>query len=71
LEVRWQDKAGKWFNGGLNTLTAVRQPGRWERLVSVVTAPEGAARAVILLVVYEMPEAGKAWFDDAMFVAVP
>jgi len=71
LEVRWQDKAGKWFNGGLNTLTAVRQPGRWERLVSVVTAPEGAARAVILLVVYEMPEAEKAWFDDAMFVAVP
>jgi hypothetical protein len=71
LEVRWQDPAGKWFNGGLNTLTAVRRPGRWERLVSVVTAPEGAAKAVILLTVYEMPEGEKAWFDDVRFVAVP
>ncbi|MCE5238733.1 DUF4838 domain-containing protein [bacterium] len=70
LEVRWQDKGGKWFSGGLNTLTAVRQPGRWERLVSVVTAPEGAAKAVILLVVYDMPEGEKAWFDDASVVAV-
>ena len=71
LEVRWQDKSGKWFNGGLNTLAAVRQGGRWERLVSVVTAPEGAARAVILLVAYEIPEGQKAWFDDVSLVAAP
>lgn len=71
LEVRWQDKDGKWFNGGLNTLTAVRRAGRWERLASVVTAPEGAGRAVLLLTVYELAEGDKAWFDDVRFAAVP
>ncbi|MEN6301564.1 MAG: hypothetical protein ABFD96_02525, partial [Armatimonadia bacterium] len=71
LEVRWQDKNGKWFNGGLNTVAAVTQPGRWERVVSVVKAPEGAAKAVILLTVYEMPEGERAWFDDVTFVEVP
>ena len=71
LEVRWQDEKGKWFNGGLNTSVETRHPGRWERLVSPVAAPEGAARAVVLLVVYDMPEGERAWFDDAAFVAVP
>ncbi|MEN6545510.1 MAG: DUF4838 domain-containing protein, partial [Armatimonadia bacterium] len=71
LEVRWQDKSGKWFNGGLNTVAAVTQPGRWERVVSVVKVPEGAAKAVILLTVYEMPEGERAWFDDVTFVEVP
>lgn len=70
LEVRWQDKNGKWFNGGLNTVAAISQPGRWERVVSVVKAPEGAAKAVILLAVYEMPEGERAWFDDVCFVEV-
>lgn len=70
LEVRWRDSDGQWFSGGLNTCVEVRQPGRWERLVSPVTVPEGAAHAVILLVVYDMPEGERAWFDDAAFVEV-
>lgn len=70
LEVRWQDKDSKWFGGGLNTSTAVRKPGQWERLVGAVTAPEGAARAVILLVVSDIHEKDRAWFDDISFVGV-
>jgi hypothetical protein len=70
LEVRWQDDEGKWFNSGLNTCVELRRPGGWERLVSAVTAPEGAAKAVVLLVVYGMPEGETAWFDDAAFVEV-
>lgn len=68
LEVRWQDPNGKWFTGGMNTMATLRQPGQWERLVSVVTAPEGAAKAVVLLAVYAMPEGEKAWFDEVRFV---
>ena len=71
LEVRWQDDEGKWFGGGINTLVPLRQPNRWERLISAVTAPEGAAKAVVLLAVYGLPEGERAWFDDAVFVAVP
>jgi hypothetical protein len=68
LEIRWQDAKGAWFGGGLNTATAVRKPGQWERLVSAVKAPEGAANAVILLVADKIPEGERAWFDDVTFV---
>lgn len=71
LEVRWQDDKGKWFNGGLNTMATVARPGQWERLVTPITAPEGAAKAVILLAVYELTEGERAWFDDVSFVVVP
>ena len=71
LEVRWQDKDSRWSNSERNTSSAVRNAGGWERLVSAVTAPEGAARAVILLVVYDLPEGERAWFDDVSYVEVP
>lgn len=70
LEVRWQDAEGRWFTGATNTVIPVPQAGSWQRLVSAVTAPEGAARAVILLAVYELGENERAWFDDAAFFAV-
>lgn len=70
LEVRWHDAQGRWFNGAPTHAAEVSQPGTWERLVVPFTAPEGAARAVLLLVAYGLPEGETVWFDDVAVVPV-
>jgi hypothetical protein len=71
LDLRWQDKDGHWSNQDRNHRTLARQAGRWERLVTAATAPEGAARAVILLSAEGLEDVDKVWFDDVFLGEVP
>ncbi len=64
LEVRWQDAAGKWFQGSADLRQETKQAGRWERLLLPFTAPEGASKAVILLVGYGIHPDDVVRFDD-------
>jgi hypothetical protein len=48
-----------------------RHAGRWEKLGTAATAPQGAARAVILLSAEGLESSDRVWFDDASFVEVP
>jgi hypothetical protein len=70
LEIRWQDAQGRWFSGAPDEVAEVATPNTWERLVLPFTAPEGAAKAVILLIAYGLEEGRTVWFDDVSLVAV-
>ena len=67
IDLRWQSKDGQWSNAERNQRTFARQAGQWERLNAAATAPEGAARAVILLSAEGMEDRDRVWFDDAAF----
>ena len=71
IDLRWQDKDGHWSNQDCNQRMLGRRAGAWEKLGAVATAPEGAARAVILLSAEGLESLDKVWFDDAAFVEVP
>jgi hypothetical protein len=70
LEVRWHDAQGRWFGGAPDEVAEVATPNTWERLVLPFTAPEGAAKAVILLIAYGLEEGRTVWFDDVSLVIV-
>ena len=71
IDLRWQDKDGHWSNGDRNQRTLARRAGQWEKLGTAATAPEGAARAVILLSAEGLESIDRVWFDDASFVELP
>lgn len=71
VDLRWQNKDSQWCNQDQNRRALAHQAGRWERLATAATAPEGAARAVILLSAEGLEEIDRVWFDDAACVEVP
>jgi hypothetical protein len=71
IDLRWQDKDGHWSNADQNRRTLARRAGSWEQLAASAVAPEGAARAVILLSAEGTEDSDHIRFDDAAFVEVP
>lgn len=65
LEVRWNDAQGRWYAGAADHRVETKKSGVWERLMIPFTAPEGAARAVFLLVGYGVEKEDVVRFDDA------
>jgi hypothetical protein len=71
VDLRWQDADGRWCNEGRNRRTLARKAGQWEKLATGATAPEGAARAVILLAAEGLEDTDRVWFDDVTCGEVP
>jgi hypothetical protein len=71
FEIRWNDAKGAWHAAGQQASAEAVRSGEWTRLIAAATAPEGAASAVLLLVVYEIGDDETAWFDDVFFTEVP
>ncbi|MBI3923863.1 MAG: DUF4838 domain-containing protein [Armatimonadetes bacterium] len=65
LEVRWNDAQGRWYSGAADNRVECRKSGVWERLMVPFTAPEGAARAVLLLVGYGIEKDDVVRYDDS------
>ena len=65
LEIRWNDAAGRWYNGASNLRLDAKRAGVWEHLQLPFTAPPGAARAVMLLTGYGIDKEDVVRFDDA------
>jgi len=66
LVVKWQDKAGKWLTGK-DAHAQPLLPGqtdRWTRRSVLVTVPEGAGRAVVMLSASMQDPDDWACFDD-------
>jgi len=70
IDLRWQDSQGHWCNEGANKRTLARRAQEWQKLATGATAPQGAARAVILLSAEGLEDADQVWFDDAAFCQV-
>ncbi|HOJ22212.1 MAG TPA: DUF4838 domain-containing protein [Armatimonadota bacterium] len=65
LEIRWNDAAGRWYNGAANLRLDARKAGVWEQLQIPFMAPPGAARVVILLTGYGIEKEDVVRFDNA------
>ena len=71
FEIRWNDAEGRWHAGDRQATAVATEAGQWARLPAAATAPDGAAAAVLLLVVYDNAEDQTAWFDDVFLTEVP
>jgi hypothetical protein len=71
FEIRWNDANGAWHAAGRQASAEAVEVGDWTRLTAAAIAPEGAASAVLLLVVYGIADEETAWFDDVFFTEVP
>ncbi len=73
FEIRWNSaKSGgaAWTAGGHQVSAEVQKVGEWARVTAAVTAPEGAASAVVLLVTYNIADGETVWFDDVFLAEV-
>ena len=70
LDLRWSDANGAWHAGGQNVSTEVRTVGEWSRVTVAAEAPEGAASAVVLIVVDKQREGETTWCDDIFLAEV-
>jgi len=71
FEIRWNDAQGRWHAPDRQATAPATEAGTWTRLIAAATAPDGAASAVLLLVVYDIADEETAWFDDVFFAEVP
>jgi hypothetical protein len=71
FEIRWNDAEGRWHAADRQATAPATEADQWTRLIAAATAPEGAASAVLLLVVYEIADRETAWFDDVFFAEAP
>lgn len=72
VRVRWQTAAGTWHVPHKDQfLIAHESDGEWQRLVGVVTVPEGAGRLLVLLNSEgQQSEEDVLWWDDVRVVEV-
>ena len=71
FEIRWNNAGGAWHAAGHNVSAEATRAGEWTRLTAAATAPDGAASAIVLLVVYGIADDETAWFDDVFFTEAP
>ncbi|MGC9317025.1 MAG: hypothetical protein ACP5KN_03185 [Armatimonadota bacterium] len=68
VRVRWQTADGSWHAQHKDRFLSTHgSEGEWQRMVGVVTVPEGAGRLVLLLWVGgQQSEQDVVWWDDAV-----
>jgi hypothetical protein len=66
LTVKWHDDQGRWFRDDLNQSVLLPRPQltEWTPLCLIVTVPEGAGAAVVMLTGSDLKPDDVAYFDD-------